>query len=381
MSSIDTRYTATQDLAEQYKAQHREKEALQAEHEVEMTNLKRSYNEEKADTEDRFEQSSQAERLAHYEHLRNLKSQINREERTLEMQGRQEIHGKKAALKQEEIQTDLDGRSKVDGARKRYAAAVEYERQKQQSTQESLRDDYNRNTGRILSENEKSVEKLRTQKEQYLESQKAAHAAALDSIEQHYQDIRENHEQRYVGELASLENRSINDLNDRKLANASKIARYEEKSADPFYQIKKYDSDLLDIGESFVLRVKVPDHERKNLRVQISGNDLQLVGQRSSDERALTPDGRTLSTRSHQTISEKFTLSSPVDSKGMQVEHQDEWVQYTIPKFGPAHPRSNPNSANLTELEQNPIAKELGFAQNLPRPSVLNRQSGKGTLT
>ena len=382
MSSINPQYSSSQELSEQYRAQTRQKEELQAQHEAEIENLKKSYSAEKADLEDRYESSNQSERLAHYDHLRNLKSQINREERGLEMQGREEIRNKERALLQENVRTDQEGRSKLDDTRKKFAVLEEYERQKQRAVTDEVHGEHLKNTEIIVKNSEKSIEDLRNQKEQFLEDQKGTHNASLDQMQNHYQSIRDQKHQQYLKELNAVEDRSMKDLNQRKLASAEKMNQFESKSQDPFYQIKKFDSDLLDVGDAFVLRVKVPEYERKNMKVQVSGQDLQLIGVRTSDEKAVDDAGRTISTRSHQTVSEKFSLDAPVDPKSVSVSEDGEWMQYTIPKFGPHHKVNERYSVSpLAEREQSHMAKELGFAESLPRPSLLNQESGKGTLS
>ena len=77
MSSIQTQFGSNPDLAELLRAQKQQKEELQAAHEREIDHLKRSYAAEKADLQDRFESGAQSERLAHYDHLRNLKNQMH----------------------------------------------------------------------------------------------------------------------------------------------------------------------------------------------------------------------------------------------------------------------------------------------------------------
>jgi HSP20 family molecular chaperone IbpA len=379
MSRIESGYNASQELAEQYRLQHQQKEDLQSSHETEMENLKRSHQASKADLEDRFESSYQSERLNHYENLKKMKAQVQREERDLEARGKESIHNKSRELEAEAFRTDQEGRSRVDDTRRKFAALEQYERQKQQSLHDELHEGHLKNTDLILKRTEKATNDLREQKEAYLEVQKENHRAVLEGIQDHYQKIRDEKNARYLDELRDIEHRTTASLNERKLASAEKIRSHETRAADPFYRIRQFETDLQDHGEDFVLRVKVPEHERKGLRVQVSGNDLELIGTRSTDERARVAPGRVVSTRAHQIVSERFTLPAPVDPKSVSVGENGEWLEYRITKYGPHHTMNEPLAVYLNQ-EQSPIARELGFVESLPRPSVLNSSSGKGTL-
>ncbi len=380
MSRVENGYSASQELAEQYRLQREQKQSLQDSHEAEVENLKKSHMAETSDLQDRFESSSQAQRLAHYEHLRNQKNQINREERDLQTRGRESIAETKRELETEAFKTEQEGRTRVEDQRKRYAALEQYERQRERTAKDDLHRSHIRNTELLVQNTEKATQDLREQREAYLEVQKENHRASLEGIRDHYQKIRDEKHQRYVDELREVEHRTTESLNERKLASAEKLRIQDTRANDPFYRIKQFESAMEDRGETISLRVRVPEHERKGVRVQVSGNDLELIGTRVSDERAMLEPGRVVSTRSHQILSERFALPAPVDPKSVSMHEDGEWIEYRLVKFGPHHPVSGPASHQIDQ-DLSPIARELRFVENLPRPSVMNQDSGKGTLT
>jgi HSP20 family molecular chaperone IbpA len=380
VSRVENGYSASQELSEQYRLQREQKQSLQDSHEAEIQNLKKSHVAETADLQDRFESSSQAQRLSHYEHLRNQKNQINREERDLQTRGHESIAETKRELETEAFQTEQEGRSRVEENRKRFVALEQYERQRERAAQDDIHRNHIRNTDLIVKNTEKSTQDLREQKEAYLEVQKENHRASLEGIREHYQKIRDEKHQNYLDELRQVEHRTTASLNERKLASAEKIRAQDTRSADPFYHIKRFDSAMEDQGDSVILRVKVPEHERKGVRVQVSGKDLELIGTRVADERARVEPGRVISSRSHQILSERFSLPAPVDPKSISMREDGDWIEYRMVKFGPHHPVSGP-AAHQIDQDLSPIAQELRFVENLPRPSVMNQNSGKGTLT
>jgi HSP20 family molecular chaperone IbpA len=93
----------------------------------------------------------------------------------------------------------------------------------------------------------------------------------------------------------------------------------------------------MDIGDAYVLRVKVPEYERKQFKVHVAGQEIQLQGVRTSDEKVDLEPGRSVATRSYQNISERYALDAPVDGKSMVYKEEGDWVEYTIPKFGQNH--------------------------------------------
>jgi hypothetical protein len=369
MSSIVPGYSNRTELADQYKAEQAQKDEIASTHAAEIDNLKKSYAAEKNNLEDRFESSVQAEKAAHYDHLRNVKTQMSREERALENTRKEVVNQKQQALKRDEISADQEGRARVAQAIQKYSAAEEYERNRALKAQEILRTDHHNNAEYIISDSQKRLNALAEEKRTYLEEAKQNHAHALEEITDHYQEARSLAQKHYSAEAGSIQSRAEQDLAAKRLASASLIEKLETKNEDPFYQIKRFDSELMDMGENYLLRVKVPDYERGQFKVQIAGQELRLLGVRSSDENVELEPGRTVSTRSYQNISERYALDSPVDGRSMSFKTDGDWMEYTIPKFGPTHRDGNRKPMVMNDVA---IAQELNFKNTLPTPQKLS---------
>src|SRR5687768_6951820 len=111
------------DLAEQYTAHKATRDEIEKQHEREMENLKKSYSIERAASEDRFETSTQAEKLSHYDHLKNQKTQVNRGLARMGYDKRAVITQRPDAYSKAEIKTEQDGSSKRTEMQRVYAAA------------------------------------------------------------------------------------------------------------------------------------------------------------------------------------------------------------------------------------------------------------------
>ena len=380
MSTIQTQYGNNQDLADLLRSQKQQKEELVASHEREMDHLKRSYAAEKADLQDRFESGAQADRLAHYENLRNLKSQITREEKNLEKLGKEALQNKSDALKNEEISIEKDGNARVDESRRKFAAIEEYERQRMNAASNEIKSDHSKSTRLMMQESEKALDSLRENQEKFLSDQKQMHGDSLHEIEDHYSSLRDQQTLRLQGELSALEEVTHRELNKKILDSSTRLNRYASQKTDPFYQLHRFDSDLQETPDTYVLKVKVPDHERKNLRIQATGQDIQLIGIRTSDQE-LNQDGRILSSRSHQTISEKFNLPTPFDARAIQREETGDFVQFTLPKFGPNHRMGvNQEKPKNPALDEKALTQDLKFAESLPEPKISAIKATRGAL-
>ena len=382
MSSIPSNPSSNRaELSEQYKTQQAERQELEANHSAEMNNLKNSYAVEKADSEDRFETSIQAETGAHYDHLRNLKSQLNRESRELEHERTEVIGQKTNEFKLDEVRTERDGKSRVSDLMRKYAEAEAFERKRMLSAESEMRTDHKKNAELIINDSQKRLNSLAEEKASYLDSQKENHATALSQMQDHFQTIRGGTEKQYASELVSLESRTKADLNERRLASATAIESFDNKAKDSFYGLKRFESDLLDIGDAYILRVKVPEYERKQFRVQVAGQEIQLKGVRTNDQKAEIEPGRTVATRSYQNVTERYALASPVDGRSMVFKEEGDWLEYTLPKFGEHHRISDQFRKPLAVTEDKQLAKDLEFKNTLPRPASVKDDVGSGTMS
>ncbi len=381
MSSISSSQGPSRaELSEQYNTQKAEKQELEAAHNAEMDHLKNSYAIQKADSADRFETSIQAEKGAHYEHLRNLKSQLNREQKSLEHQREEVIGGKTSQLKLDEIKTERDGRSRINEVMRKYAEAEAYERKRMLEAETEIRTDHRKNAELIIGDSQKRLSALSEEKAAYLDSQKLSHSTALNEMQTHFQGMRGHTEKQYNQELNTLQARAKTDLTERKLASATVLKNFETPLQDPFYGIKRFESDLLDIGEAYVLRVKVPDYERKQFKVQVAGQEIQLTGVRTNDQKAELEPGRTVATRSYQNVTERYALDTPVDGRSMVYKEDGEWLEYTLPKFGQHHRISDQYRKPLGYAEDKSLAKDLEFKNTLPRPASVKDDGNSGTM-
>jgi HSP20 family molecular chaperone IbpA len=363
-------------LADQYRSQKAERDELAQTHEAEVENLKKNYSAEKANLEDRFEQGLQEDKLAHYDHLRNVKSQMNREDMTLEHARNEVITQKQAELSKSTIQADQTGKAELTTIQEKYAAAEEFERNRGQLASEETRTNHHKNAELIMKDSEKAEADLRNQKMTELTRHKEDHATALTEMASHYENLRGQVQQGYKGELDAVRQQANDELNHTRLTNAVWLKQYSDRANDPFYKMGRFQSNLVDQGDAYKLRVKVPEYERNQFKVQIAGQEIQLSGTRTNSEKAEVEPGRWISTSSNQNVSERFTLEEAVDPKSMSMKQDGEWLEYRIPKYSARRHEREIADGKLADQQDATLVKELDFPNSLPKPTVA-RVNGK----
>ena len=377
MSSISSQVPNRSDLSDQLRAQKTEKEEAQEAHEREMKHLREGYEQEKVAMEDRFESSIQAEKINHYDNLRNLKRQIDQEEKRLNDSGHEVISQKNSQLQNEEVNTQKTGQAKIDDLKRKYAAAEAYENNSIHAAQDEIKTKHHKNAEMIIKDSEEKIGALQEQKFKEVETQKTSHGEALQQIHDHYTGLREQNLNQFKNELINDQHHTSDALNDQRLQNAEWLSRYTSRQNDPFYRMTRFDSQFQDTGDTYTLRVMVPEHERGKLRVQVTGQDLQLNGIRSNNEKAEVEPGRWISTSSYQNYSERFPLTTPVDGRSLTTRDDGDWVEFTVKKYGPNHRFGDiPVHAKATDAD---MYSQLDFPSSLPKPSLLEVKP-KGTL-
>lgn len=380
MSSIHSTSGSKNEIADQYATQQSEKEKLRSEHETEMERLKNSYSTEKEYLKDRYEASLQSERNQTYDNLRNTKKQYTNAEKNLKSAADEHLKTKTFEYQQEENRINHEGTARVDEALKKQAALEEYQRNQATQAVNISRFANSHTAEGIIKDSENKVENLRQDKMDFLEKRKADHGVAVEQIKDHYNQRQNRLLSQHEKETQNIQQGVDHQINESRLANSKRLDAHTQKQNDPFYHMTHIDSDFTDEGEFYQLKVKLPEYERKGFRVQISGQELQLSGMRSSDQKAEIEPGHEMNTSSYQSFSERFKFGAPVDAKAMQVTEDGEWLSYKIPKYGPNHRMREENTyskINKLDLE---MSNELDFKNTIPLPKSVKDQ-GSGTLS
>ena len=377
MSSIASTSSGKSEISEQYASQQAEKEKLRADHEAEMERLKETYSAEKEALKDRFETSTQNERLQSYDNLRNLKKQLTTAEKNLKSAGDERLEQRSAGYQQEETRITKEGTAKVDAALKKQAAIEEYQRNQANTAESTARYAHTHDAQMIIKDSENKLENLRQDKVDFLDKRKAEHGVAVEQIKDHYDQRQTRLLTEHEKETQRIKDGVDQQINDSRLENAKRLEAHMEKQEDPFYEMSYVDSDFSDQGDFYQLKVRLPEYEKKGFRVQVAGQELQLSGMRTSNQKAELEPGHDMSTNSYQSYSERYQFDSPVDAKAMKVTQEDDWLLYTIPKYGPNHRMREESTRSTTSKLALEMSKDVDFKDTLPLPQSVKDKGSK----
>ncbi len=358
------------EIADQYATLQAEKEKLRAEHEEEMDRLKKSYEGETEHTRDRFEKSIQNEKIQSYENLKDAKRKFTATEREQKRLGDARLQNQEAEYRQEENRIEKEGKSRIKEATRKQAALDEYQRTKANEANLESRQNLSQNARQIIHQYESAVEDLRQQKLDELENRRGEHGVALQQIREHYDSREQKALTQMKNEAQRIEHGVDQHIHQSLVANAHRVSDHLNRSDDPFYQMAAMDSQFSDEGSHYQLRVAIPDHESRSVRVQVNGQELLLTGTRKNELKAIGESGQEMSTSSYQSFTEKFKFDSPVDAKAMMRSEADGVITFSIPKYGPNHRmRSDRVSATLNPKDLE-MSRDQDFKQTLPKPTI-----------
>ena len=367
------------EVADQYATQQAEKEKLRTEHEAEIERLKKSYSTEKQDLQDRFESTYQSEKQLTYDNLRNAKKQFTSAEKNLKSMGDEHLEQKKNEYHQEESRITKEGTQRVDEALRKQSAIEEYQRNQATAAESIARHNNSHNAQLIIQDSDQKIENLRQNKMDVLEKRKAEHGIAVEQIKEHYNQRQNNLLAQHEKETQHIKDGVDGQINKTVVENAKRLEVNAHKQEDPFYRMSHIDSDFSDLGEVYQLKVRLPEYERKGFRVQISGQELQFSGMRSSNQKAEIFPGHEATTDSYQSFSERYKFDTPVDANAMHVSQEGDWMLYTIPKYGANHRMREQNIQAKMNKQDLEMSRDMDFKDTLPLPKMLKDQ-GSGTL-
>lgn len=100
------------------------------------------------------------------------------------------------------------------------------------------------------------------------------------------------------------------------------MQKYEVPKEDPFYKTQDMGARLEDKGTHYEVRLQVPEHELRNVKVHVKDDKITVAGARRHEEE-LKYDGEKVSTHNYQTVKQEFALMNPVDADQVHKEYKD----------------------------------------------------------
>jgi HSP20 family protein len=90
--------------------------------------------------------------------------------------------------------------------------------------------------------------------------------------------------------------------------------------------------DFYELANNYVLNAEVPGVERSDIKIQLSGSELIILGERRSEEVCAKEKYHRLEGHRGKFL-RTFSLPEPVDGKRMQIKLEDGILNVVLPKI------------------------------------------------
>ncbi len=365
--------------AEEYSNLQEEKEQLKAEHEQEINRLKHAFATDEQSTKDRYERTLQNTKLKNYENLNAIKRASDRSEQELQNKATAHYNQAQEDLYRDTVQRDTSHKLMLSKVQNQNATELQNLSQQAALQQEFLKETTAGQTNAIVQDSQVKLGTLQEQKNAELARQQANSQMAKTQIQAKYEGDRNELQTRLVKEYSAVQNRVSEHLDHLRKTNAHRLGAYTERLNDPFYHIVRFDADISEKDDSVQIKVKVPPHERENVRLQVSVNSAKIVGIRSNSEEFESGPGRKVATSAQQSFSETVALPAAVDARSMRVEESGEFMIFTLDKLGPN--KQKPMHKSTQHAADRTHAAEPDFPSSLPQATPQSHSAKSKTMS
>jgi HSP20 family molecular chaperone IbpA len=151
-----------------------------------------------------------------------------------------------------------------------------------------------------------------------------------ENSQKHYEEIAD----RTADQIKRISDGSLKLINQRSNESMERIRFVTERANDPFYHVQSLNPELSENEKEFLIKVKLPEHEAKNLLITGDGPYVKITLSRRFQETAKseTP-GRSTQTNSFQSVVEAVPMPSAYDARGIARDYADGTVTVRIPKM------------------------------------------------
>lgn len=356
---------AEREAAERVTSAHkRVREA--SEEEEKQLQVQRDQYEKRGEVERaRGENYIESVRSRSYENLADLKRRTQSEENRLQRTGDKSLNDLDHHYREASAEASSRGETKTKEATKKAYTAEQFERKRGEEQVTSIKANYDQQIQEIETSKSASTATYAKQTEDQRKATELKMRTAVQESSDHYNENYEKAVNQSRTALTDLKWRAARDAEAVRRDTAVKIDAYSQQKGDPFYQMIKLDASLQENDEQFVLRAKIPTHERDRVNVVIRGNEIVLSGKRKSEEVFDLGEGRVQRTHAYQSYSESFPIDWPVNPKNMTREWDGDSLIVRIPKRTTMEPPRVKREVTKASLERPNFPKNLPTEKDL----------------
>lgn len=348
------RQQGTKARSELLAEQRSEMASLRGDHKGQTENLKNTHHQIYTDT--KAQQTQHLQKLRDDQHARYEKERLEGQSAQLRMRKahQEQIQGMSQKSEAEMKMVSTENQRALESARHRGVTA-----------HEKVRDEYDQEIRKVHLDGDRQVafekarakEKLNSQEQTYeeeLQTNAQKHESNLKKQELAFKDKAQKDQALYRKTLQAQEAEfqktfqakqaeNISTLNAQKLRLLDQIAnqrkeivkqfgQYENTGSDPFYRLQTADSQLIEEPNFYILKTKIPEHERDNVQVRVQHDRIYVNGTRAFEEKIEHPDHK-LASNSYETFRQEFPLNEPVQERHAVERYENGTLTVKVPKM------------------------------------------------
>ncbi len=357
--------STTQELSELQQKVALEKAKTVASNRSEMNTIDHEHREQLSKSQEDFKNKIENERTRTFSTIQHQRDTTEKAFESETQKQSQMINNMRAKLSEEYKKTRTDGEQKIEVQRKtddkvlnaevnrgtqelditrqRYDAEIkdvhargrgEVDLRKNDYTQQLKKED-NYYQGEIKKRNTDHEVGLQKNEELYrqkLIEQGDLNNKAMKNQTEEYQKSFNINEKANQHSLHEQHDRFVDSAIKQKSNLIERFGKYEDAKDDPFYKMHEFETRISENDNFYVVKTKVPAHEKHNVDVIVKNDRVVVSGQREFAEK-VDKEGRKVATNTVESFREEIPLKHPTIAKAVDKRYEDGAIVVKVPKI------------------------------------------------
>jgi HSP20 family molecular chaperone IbpA len=323
---------AEQDASKRIQTAQNRVHQAELQKEQQLANLRDEFQKQYISEEAREEALLEAQHLKGYENLKDLNRKQNENLHNTRTEGEDRL-GKLSGYYRDMIySTEQKGFQDLKDIESKNQLMLETTAKSGTELYNSANDSNTNNLEALTHQFEDRQHEIKQNQERDLNRTRSTGQVARQLAEEKYEDqfikLKTTHQE----QIKNLESNANLQIESIRQETADKLTTYKNRQADPFYKMLNLNAKLFESDDGYMLKLRVPEYEQKDLSVVIKGENLVVMGQRRNEEIINLGRGVIQGTSAYQSYHQSFPLAWPVNANRLSKEMDGDLVIVRVPK-------------------------------------------------
>jgi HSP20 family molecular chaperone IbpA len=132
--------------------------------------------------------------------------------------------------------------------------------------------------------------------------------------------------------INNISEKTAKHINNVKQSASDQLAFYQTRSGDPFYQTGLLNPEVIEEPQNYVIKIKVPEHEKDNVILHGDNRELRLTLTRRTQEEVTMSDGSLNKSNRSEVFIKKIPVKDIVDTSRLKQNYQNGMLSFNVPK-------------------------------------------------